>query len=140
MTTLPIMPLLAGALFLLVFAFGAWEADGFRSAARIFPFAVGVAGVALAFLDIILEIRQRHEPTEGPPSYRHAALHFGLIAVYLLLFTLIGFPLATGLYTFAFLLLTCRMEGKIEWIRSAILAVAAFAVAHALRLLVGGEF
>jgi hypothetical protein len=137
---LPVLPLIAATLFLALFAFAAWEARDFHQAARAFPMAVGLAGIALALLDMVLDLRFGDGQDPETPPFRHAALHFGLIGGYLLLFALIGFPLATGLYTFGFLLLMTRQRGKTEWLRSAVLAAAALAVSFALRALVGGRF
>jgi hypothetical protein len=137
---LPVLPLIATTLFLALFAFAAWEAQEFHRAARAFPMAVGLAGLVLALLDIVLDLRfSAGEDPEKTP-FGHAALHFGLIGGYLLLFVLVGFPLATGLYTFGFLLLMTRGQGRTEWLRAAVLAAAALAIAFALRALVGGRF
>lgn len=137
---LPILPLIAASLFLLVFGYAAWGASDFNQAARIFPMAIGVVGLVLSVLDIVLDLRTGDVEKVDAPPFRHVALHFGLIAVYLLLFVLIGFPLATGLYAFGFLLLTTANHGKIEWFTSVLLGGAALLVASLLRMLVGGRF
>ena len=54
----------------LLFAWALFEAQGFRAQARLFPVAIGVAGLALALLHLVVELRRPAEPALGGVAHR----------------------------------------------------------------------
>lgn len=56
------------AALVLFFAWTLYETHGFRAQARLFPVAIGVAGLLLALLHLGLELRQRAAPAVAEAS------------------------------------------------------------------------
>lgn len=119
-------------------AWAAWEARTFPPRARIFPQTVALAGLALTLAAVLRELvaARRTEPRDGSPPrpflrhLRAAAPYLGWIGAYYLGIWLVGFPAASGLFVFLFLL---RVAG-LPRTRAVGAAVAVVAVLLALAM------
>jgi len=131
----------------LVFAWTLYEAQGFRAQARLFPVAIGVAGLALALLHLVLELRHRGEPagaSDGapaaadagepdedelaetvPPEVRRRRTYaiLGWVLAFSLATWLLGFPLAVPLMTLAYLRVGAGESARVSVIFAAVTGV-----------------
>ena len=145
----------AGVVFCLalavLFAAALVAAQGFRAQARLFPTVIGIVGLALALLQLAMELRKQQAPAPGPPAVapfgsgeesvegmegevppevlrrRTAALLawvFGFAAAV----WLVGFSAAVPLCTLAYL----KVDARESWPTSIIFAAASGAVFYGL--------
>jgi hypothetical protein len=122
----------------LVFAWALFEAQGFRAQARLFPVAIGVAGLALALLHLALEFRRAGASVgvgdgmpagaaalapdggaladEVPPAVlrRRTYAILGWVLGFALAIWLLGFPLAVPLMTLAYLKLGAGESARVS--------------------------
>lgn len=107
----------AGLLFLWV----AWEARTFPDRSRIFPQVVAAAAFLLTLLGLARDARAGVDPEVhgGTPfvaRMRAAVPYLLWIGGYYVALWLLGFPVATALFVFAFL----RVEGEMGNVRAAV--------------------
>ena len=104
-------------LVVLVLAAALWQSRGFGFRAGLFPWAIGIPVLALAVLQLVLELAGRAgrpeksllQPALAPPeAARRTAGIFGWIAGYLAAIWLLGFMLGGTLCTFLALKLGSR--------------------------------
>jgi uncharacterized membrane protein len=126
-----------------VFALALISAQAFRAQVRLFPVVIGVAGLALALVQLAIELRRLRsaepetavatpESEAGAPSAevarRRTAAILGWILAFALGVWLIGFPLTVPLLTFAYL----RLDARERWLPSALFAAASGVVFYGL--------
>lgn len=136
---------LAFSLSLVVlFAWTLFQAQNFRSQARLFPLIIGIVGLALALLQLGLELRRRDMSTAASPAgeardgggalplgeqqepmspelrRRRTAIILGWILGFTLTVWLLGFPLAVPVATLAYV----RFGAGESWPVSAVFAGA----------------
>jgi TctA family transporter len=102
-----------------LFAWAWWTARGFLPGAALMPLSVAAAGVVVAVVQVIQEMRGRSgavadeddmDAAPSGPAARMAAAYLVGICGYALLIWLIGMRVGTGLWVLAFLLLVPRMR------------------------------
>jgi hypothetical protein len=131
----------------LVFAWALFEAQGFRAQARLFPVAIGLAGLALALLHLGLQLRRTAAPTgasDGAPGAagrlavadgehgelvspevrrRRTYAILGWVLAFALAIWLLGFPLAVPLMTLAYLKLGGGESARVSVVFAALTGV-----------------
>jgi TctA family transporter len=97
---------------LAVFAAALYEARSFPYLAAIFPIAATIPAIFMAAAQIVLELRATRENpgTEARRRIKLALGYFLSLVSFLLLILLVGFGIATALFTFAFLLGWVKMH------------------------------
>lgn len=126
-------------LLMLFFGFFVWEARDWRFQARLYPWAIGLPMLALALVQLILELKGRDQKitsTEAPVDFqfsqtvdravaRHRTINvFSWIFGFLMAIWLIGFSAAVPLLVLLYLRLQSR-EGRML---SLVLTAAAWIV------------
>jgi ABC-type sugar transport system permease subunit len=122
-----------------LFAWSLFQAQAFRSQARLFPLVIGIVGVALALLQTGLEVRRRGALSPSSPSEdedeipaelrrRRTISILAWTAGFTLVVWLLGFTLAVPLATLAFV----RFAGRESWLTSVIFAAVSGATFWAL--------
>ncbi len=116
---------------LVLFAWAVWEARHWPLQARMFPWVVGLPMIALALLQLALDLRgaprkrgleaQFGEGLDPAVVRRRLPVILGWLLGFFVLITLLGFPLAVPLGTFLYLKVGSR-EG---WLLSLLLTVGA---------------
>jgi hypothetical protein len=104
--------------------------------AALFPLAIGIPLAVVAAVQLILDLRGRGEPAEGPAvdlqfggdvpddvARRRAAVLFAWIAAFVALVWLIGFPLAIPVFMASYLVL----QSAADWRVATVLTAAAWA-------------
>lgn len=151
-----------GFFMLAAFVYAGIGSFSFQVGARIFPLVIVAIGIPVTAIAIWQEYRadQRARaalagieadaaPAEGTdedsgapddaPS-RQALPHFLHISLFLVLLLTIGFPLAAGLYTFAFITLsTWKQKGNRALLQGAVLGALAYAMGIGFRLISAGN-
>jgi hypothetical protein len=94
--------------------------------AALFPLVTGVPLLALALVQLALQLRAPELPVTR--DRRRTLLTFGWMAAFVLLVFLAGFPSAIPLFVFAYLL----VQGAAGWLRATVLAAAAWSAFHVL--------
>ena len=144
------LDLLFGIGLVAVFAAALISAQGFRAQARLFPIVIAIAGLALALLQVVLELRRRQavarEPVAvvAPPTAvvespeaspisaeerrRRTALILGWIFAFVIVVRALGFPIAVPLMTLAYF----RFGAQESWRTSVIFAALSGIVFYAL--------
>ena len=105
-------------LLLLIFAWAAFEANGFTGQARLYPFVVAVAALVIGLIEFALyAMKQRQHAPEQPAEetlierFRKALPYLTwLVGLYATIYV-IGMVVASGLFAALFLL----REGKMRW-------------------------
>ena len=96
---------LFAAVVLLVSAAALYDAQGFPYLGAIFPMAATIPAIFMAAAQIVLEVRATPQ-APGAETGKKTRLALGYLfsfVVYLLLILLLGFGIATALFTFGFL-------------------------------------
>ena len=90
---------------LVVVAAALYEAQDFPHLGAIFPMAATIPAIFMAAAQLVLEVRATREAPgiETRRKIRLALGYFFSLVLYLLLIWLVGFGIATTLYTFGFL-------------------------------------
>ncbi|HWP34996.1 MAG TPA: tripartite tricarboxylate transporter permease [Thermodesulfobacteriota bacterium] len=125
----------AGALAL--FAAALVASLDFSPAARLLPLLAAVPGVALALVQLLLDLRATRRPaaaaTAPPEPVRPALAAFGWVGLFVLLLWLVGLRAATALFVPLFLLRTARLR----WPAAAVYTAATLAALEGLTWLFG---
>lgn len=105
-------------LLLLLFAWAAFEADGFSGQARLYPFVVALAGLVIAIVEFgSFAFSQRQQDPAAANSeslaqrFVKATPYLAWLAGLYAAIYVIGMVISSGLFAFLFLL----SEGKLRW-------------------------
>jgi hypothetical protein len=109
--------------------------------AALFPLVMGIPLLALALVQLVLDLRGNTEAVEGPVmdlalsaevapelARRRTRLIFAWMAAFVVLVFLVGFPLAVPLFVFSYLML----QSEAGWWRSLALTAAAWGFFYGL--------
>ncbi|MDQ5848492.1 MAG: tripartite tricarboxylate transporter TctB family protein [Pseudomonadota bacterium] len=96
--------------------------------AGLFPLVMGIPLLALALVQLGLDLRDAGEPAEAAPpiARRRTLATFAWMAAFIVLVLLLGFPIAVPLFVFCYL----RMQSRAGWGLSIALAAAAWGFFH----------
>jgi hypothetical protein len=117
------------------------SASAWPAKAALFPLVMGIPLLALALVQLVLDLRRRPATAEAPAldlapaadvapelaRWRTLAI-FAWMAGFIALVVLAGFPLAVPLFTFAYL----ALQDDVGWGLALALAAAAWAFFHAV--------
>lgn len=115
------------SLFLAAVAGGAiFAARGWPMKAALFPLVMAIPLLALALVQLVLDLRDRQPATPAGEAdgiaRRRTAGVFGWMGLFIVLVFLIGFPLTVPVWMFAHLL----VDGGVGWLRAGVLTAAAW--------------
>lgn len=111
--------------------------------ARLYPWAIGIPMLVLAFIQVILELRgyKAKQPSDGAPmdfqftkaiepavAKKRAIIMFGWLLGFFLLVWLLGFEYGIPIMVFSYL----KFQSNESWLLSVILTVLAFVFFWAL--------
>jgi len=124
-----------------VAAYAVVSASSWSAKAALFPLVMGIPLLVLALVQLILDLRGKTAPADGPamdlaPSAdvapevarRRTLLIFAWMAAFIVLVFLVGFPLAVPLFMFSYLVL----QSAAGWWRSLALTAAAWGFFYGL--------
>ena len=124
-----------------VAAYAVVSASAWPVKAALFPMVMGIPLLVLALVQLILDLRGKTGPAEGPamdlaPSAdvapeiarRRTIAIFAWMAAFIVLVLLVGFPLAVPLFMFSYLML----QSAAGWWRSLALTAAAWGFFYGL--------
>jgi hypothetical protein len=122
---------------LIFFGVFVYEAQEWRMQARLYPWAIGIPMLVLAFIQVILELRgyKAKQPSDGAPmdfqftkaiepavAKKRAIIMFGWLLGFFLLVWLLGFEYGIPIMVFSYL----KFQSNESWLLSTILTVLAF--------------
>ena len=151
---------LMGFFMLAAFLYAGIGSLDFQVGARIFPLVIVAIGVPVTALALWQEYRAQQRaraalagaegaaraqgtadndaPDDAPT--RQVMPHYAHIALFLAMLLTLGFPLAAGLYTFAFITLsTWKLDRNRALIQGAALGLLAYAMGIGFRLISAGN-
>ena len=124
-----------------VAAYAVVSASAWPVKAALFPMVMGIPLLVLALVQLILDLRGKTGPAEGPAmdlalsadvapeiARRRTIAIFAWMAAFIVLVLLIGFPLAVPLFMFSYLML----QSAAGWWRSLALTAAAWGFFYGL--------
>src|SRR5688572_16224182 len=131
---------LCALIFFIVFVYGAQE---WRMQARLYPWAIGIPMLVLAFVQVILDLRgyKAKETSDGAPmdfqftkaiepavARKRAIVMFSWLLGFFLLVWLLGFEYGIPIMVFSYL----KFQSNESWLLSIILTLLAFVFFWAL--------
>jgi len=124
-----------------VAAYAVVSASAWPVKAALFPMVMGIPLLVLALVQLILDLRGKTGPAEGPAmdlalsadvapeiARRRTIAIFAWMAAFIVLVLLIGFPLAVPLFMFSYLML----QSAAGWWRSLALTAVAWGFFYGL--------